>query len=107
MMITSSKPLSYGKPKCLACLVCINSAYLGQFLQEIQLPKDCFLLGIVRRKSLIFAGSNPMICEGDWLLAVALKSSSLLQLRTILKRTRPISWRDYDIFPWGTCQMFT
>lgn len=80
------------KPKLCACLVSINSQYLGEPIQSIAVPNCCFLLGLVRRRNLIETVKNPRVQAQDWLLAVALNPAYLPELLSSLKRTRKIYW---------------
>ncbi len=60
------------KAKLLTCTVYFHSVHLGKPLRSIQLPDSCHFLGLVRAEKLIYLQQNPVIEEGDCLIAIAL-----------------------------------
>ncbi|MBD2428906.1 hypothetical protein [Phormidium sp. FACHB-1136] len=75
------------KAKLITCTVYFHSAHLGQPLGSICLPDSCHFLGLVRAEQLIHFQQNPVVEDGDCLIAIALNPAisphlgNCLQLR--------------------------
>jgi Trk K+ transport system NAD-binding subunit len=80
-MSSSHKPVTY------IFQIYFNSAYLGRYLSEIQLPEQCYLLGLVRGNHLIEMSKNPQIAEQDWVVAIALNEILLPELAVYLQQS--------------------
>ncbi|MEB3358998.1 MAG: hypothetical protein VKK04_19895 [Synechococcales bacterium] len=76
------------KPSIATHQIYFNSAYLGSQLSSLQLPEQCYLLGLVREDRVYTLADNPEIAEQDWLIAVALSESLLPELELYLKQTK-------------------
>lgn len=87
------------KPKFILQKIQFNSIYCGISLEEIRLPKQCYLLGLVRQNEMILTCDNPIVQEQDLLLAVAIDPSLSPELEVCLKQTQYVSWlRSHDHF---------
>ncbi|MGP1386250.1 MAG: hypothetical protein ACTS2F_22005 [Thainema sp.] len=73
------------KPSTSVHQVYINNAYLGSHLSNIQLPKQCYLLGLIRKHQVFTLADDPIVLEQDWLVAVALNESLMPELDLCLK----------------------
>ena len=73
------------KAKLLTCTVYFHSVHLGKSLESIQLPDSCHFLGLVRADKLIHLQQNPVIEDGDCLIAIALNPSISPQLENCLQ----------------------
>lgn len=67
-----------------------NSCHCGVALNSLELPDQCFILGIVRNNQVILASEEITIWHGDYILAIALSSSLIPMLKYILQKTHPI-----------------
>jgi Trk K+ transport system NAD-binding subunit len=63
------------KAKILTCTIYFHSVHLGKPLEAIEMPEDCYFLGVVRADKLIYAHENPIIQDGDSLIAIAMDPS--------------------------------
>lgn len=66
-----------------------NSAYLGNHLSEVQLPEQCYLLGLVREDHLFRLSDDPEIAEQDWVIAITLNEMLLPELEVCLQQSIP------------------
>ncbi|MEB3210847.1 MAG: hypothetical protein VKL39_05810 [Leptolyngbyaceae bacterium] len=76
------------KPSTSVHQVYINNAYLGSHLSNlsnIQLPKQCYLLGLIRKNKVFSLADDPVVLEQDWIFAVALSESLLPEFDLCLK----------------------
>ncbi|WP_244329204.1 hypothetical protein [Tolypothrix sp. PCC 7910] len=69
-----------------------NSCHCGQALSSLKLPDKCVALGIVRDMQVIPANAEPAICDGDYILAVALNSALVPMLKFALNQKHPIHY---------------
>ncbi len=82
-MLKNKKPL---EPSLFGVLIQVNSIYCGIYLTEIQLPDKCAFLGILRESQVISATENPIICAGDYILAIATHPMMVPALKVTLKK---------------------
>ncbi|MDZ8238548.1 MAG: TrkA C-terminal domain-containing protein [Nostoc sp. ChiQUE01a] len=82
-MLKNKKAL---EPSLFGVLIQANSIYCGIHLTEIQLPDQCAFLGILRESQVIFATDNPIICAGDYILAIAIHPMMVPALKVTLKK---------------------
>jgi Trk K+ transport system NAD-binding subunit len=75
-----------------------NNCFCGVSLNKLNLPKNCFLLGLVRESQIILASSEPTIYCGDELLAMTLSSTLIPALKCVLLQTHPIYYSLNDCF---------
>jgi hypothetical protein len=68
----------------------INSCYCDITLTSIQLPQNCFVLGIVRENQIILASAEPTIWCGDYVLALAFSSALFPALKFTLNKRHPV-----------------
>lgn len=82
------------EPILVGVTIQVNSCYCGSNLKTIQLSENCIWLGLVRKGQVILAsGAEELtIYWGDYILALALKRAIAPTLRSILKKTHPITW---------------
>ncbi len=71
--------------KLLTCTVHFHSVHLGKPLESIQLPDGCQFLGLVRADKLVRLQQNPVIQDGDCLIAIALNSARSSSLENVLQ----------------------
>lgn len=76
------------KPSTSVHQVYINNAYLGSRLSDIEVPEQCYLLGLVRDNQVFTLADNPILLEQDWLIAVALNESLMPELDLCLRGTQ-------------------
>ncbi|MBD2415851.1 potassium transporter TrkA [Nostoc calcicola FACHB-389] len=74
------------EPSLFGVLIQANSIYCGIHLTEIQLPERCAFLGILRESQVISATDNPVICAGDYILAIATHPMMVPALKVTLKK---------------------
>lgn len=85
------------KPKFVLQNIQFNSIHCGVVLEDIQLPRQCYLLGLVREGEMILTCNNPIVQEHDLLLAVAIAPSLAPELKVCLQQTHYVSWlRSHD-----------
>ncbi|MGJ3249483.1 MAG: TrkA C-terminal domain-containing protein [Elainellaceae cyanobacterium] len=72
-------------PKILAARLQHIDPLCGLHLQEISLPQHCHFLGILRQGNIILANRNPVLHEGDLIIAIAVHSMIVPELLTCLK----------------------
>ncbi|WP_204139612.1 hypothetical protein [Halomicronema sp. CCY15110] len=83
MSLSSTKPLTYVHQ------MYFNSAYLGTRLSAVQLPEQCYLLGLVRGDQLFDLRDDPEITEQDWVVAITLNEMLLPELEVCLQQSIP------------------
>ena len=77
------------KPTSSIHQVYFNSAYLGVHLQDVELPEQCYLLGLIRSNQVLTLADNPKVEEEDWLVAVALNDALMPELDLTLHQSLP------------------
>jgi Trk K+ transport system NAD-binding subunit len=68
----------------------VNSCYCGMSLNDLKLPKSCFLVGLIRGDRIILASAEPTIHYEDDLLGISLNSAQITELKFTLQKTHPI-----------------
>ncbi|HIK07958.1 MAG TPA: TrkA C-terminal domain-containing protein [Trichormus sp. M33_DOE_039] len=68
----------------------INNCWCGLSLNNVKLPPNCFLIGIVREDQVISASTEPTIYCGDELLGLTMNSAQVPALKFLLQKTHPI-----------------
>lgn len=76
------------KPSSSIHQVYFNSVFLGARLSEVELPNQCFLLGLVRGNQVYSLADAPEILAEDWLVAVALNESVVPEFDLCLKQAK-------------------
>jgi Trk K+ transport system NAD-binding subunit len=79
------------KAKILTCTIYFHSVHLGKPLEAIEMPNDCHFLGIVRAGRLVHAHENPILQDGDSLIAIAMNSSISPALRNFLQLKQKVA----------------
>ncbi|MDZ8107165.1 MAG: TrkA C-terminal domain-containing protein [Nostoc sp. DedQUE12a] len=82
-MLKNKKTL---EPSLFGVLIQANNIYCGIDLTEIKLPDECAFLGILRDSQVISATDNPIICAGDYILAIAIHPMMVPALKVTLKK---------------------
>lgn len=78
------------EPSLFGILIQANSFYCGIHLTDIQLPEQCFFLGILRENQVISAIYNPSIFAGDYILAIATHLMMVPALKVTLKKIHSV-----------------
>ncbi|BAY77093.1 hypothetical protein NIES25_35510 [Nostoc linckia NIES-25] len=86
-MLKNKKAL---EPSLFGVFIQVNSIYCGINLSEIQLPHKCAFLGILRESQIISVANNPVICAGDYILAIAIHPMMVPALKVTLKKIHSI-----------------
>jgi Trk K+ transport system NAD-binding subunit len=86
------------KPKVISHTFYFNSLYLGKTLDVLPRIKRCLWLGLVRGEALLFAQQNPVIQEGDCLLAIAFDHALVPFVKVALSRTQRFSTLGLSLF---------
>jgi len=73
-------------PKVILKQLYFNSVHLGQRLRQIPIPKDCYVLGLIRSSHLITVRENPILQEQDWVIVVTAKEALVPELTVFLER---------------------
>ncbi|ELR99885.1 hypothetical protein [Gloeocapsa sp. PCC 73106] len=84
------------EPKVIQVRVQFNSAYYLQSMSSIELPQDCYLLGIIRENSFIEVSKNPTMIEQDIIVAVTTHPGFGPLLKHQLKKTQSEVWRFHN-----------
>jgi NhaP-type Na+/H+ and K+/H+ antiporter len=79
------------EPSLFGVLIQVNSIYCGINLSEIQLPNKCAFLGILRESQIISVMNNPVICAGDYILAIAIHPMMVPALKVTLKKIHSLN----------------
>lgn len=79
------------KAKILTCTIYFHSSHLGKPIDSIQLPQDCYFLGIVRASRLIHTHENPTVQEGDALIAIAMNPALSPSLENVLQLKKKVA----------------
>jgi NhaP-type Na+/H+ and K+/H+ antiporter len=78
------------KPSLFAVSICPESSYCGIRLANIQLPRGCAVLGILRERQVILLEESTVIHCGDWILAIALHPMMQPELNAVLSKTHSV-----------------
>ncbi|KAB8318383.1 potassium transporter TrkA [Tolypothrix campylonemoides VB511288] len=78
------------EPNLFSVLIQSNSIHCGIYLNEIQLPEKCTVLGILRENQVISIEDNPTIYAFDYILAMAINPMMTPALKVILKKTHSV-----------------
>ncbi|MEH1863454.1 MAG: TrkA C-terminal domain-containing protein [Nostoc sp.] len=71
-------------------LIQANSVYCGIPLTEIQLPKQCAFLGILRDDRVLSVTDNYPVFAGDYILAIATNPMMIPALKVTLKKIHSV-----------------
>ncbi|MCC5663335.1 potassium transporter TrkA [Nostoc sp. CHAB 5784] len=78
------------EPSLFGVFIQANSVYCGIHLTDIQLPEQCFFLGILRESKVISAIYNPSIFAGDYILTIATHPMMVPALKVTLKKIHSV-----------------
>ena len=84
------QPMSVLAPALVQIRVQFNSVYCGDRLDSINLPNDCYILGIIRRNQVILANQNPIILDQDFIVAVAINPAYVPSLKAYLMKLQSV-----------------
>ncbi len=56
-------------------------------MSAVQLPEQCYLLGLVRGDQLFSLSDDPEIAEQDWVIAITLNEMLLPELKVCLQQS--------------------
>ncbi|MDM9381654.1 hypothetical protein QUB80_13175 [Chlorogloeopsis sp. ULAP01] len=75
-----------------------NSCHCGKALTSLNLPNECVIIGVVRDTEVILVNAEPIICNGDYILAVALNPALVPMLKVTLNKRYPSYYFPQEYF---------
>ncbi|MFQ4140884.1 hypothetical protein [Chlorogloeopsis sp. ULAP02] len=75
-----------------------NSCHCGKALTSLNLPNECVIIGVVRDTQVILVNAEPIICNGDYILAVALNPALVPMLKVALNKRYSSHFFSQDYF---------
>lgn len=76
------------QPALFGVTIQFNSSHCGLQLSAIKIPERCALLGLVRQGQIIPMSENPIVFDGDFILAIALHPMFVPAFKLALKQAR-------------------
>lgn len=79
------------KAKITTCTIYFHSVHLGKPLGAIEMPESCHFLGLIRSERLVLAHENPIVQDGDSLIAIAMDPSISPALENCLQLKQKVA----------------
>jgi Trk K+ transport system NAD-binding subunit len=81
----------FSQPKLVQIWIQPHNRNCGHNISEIYLPKQCQIMGLIRQEKIILANEDPVICNNDFVIAVAINPMFLPELKVCLEQAKRFS----------------